>query len=29
LLFVTGVIRWMQKRTAKNRVHARAYASES
>ena len=29
LLFVTGVIRWMQKRKAKNRVHARACAGES
>lgn len=29
LLFVTGVIRWMQKRTAKNRVHARACTGES
>lgn len=29
LLFITGVIRWMQKRKAKNRVHARASAVES
>ena len=29
LLFVTGVIRWMQKRKAKNRVHARASKAES
>lgn len=29
LLFITGVIRWLQKRKAKNRVHARVSKAKS